>query len=178
MLKNLINIAIILSITIFSASCSIKKRNAKQEDQTKIIDENISSEPYQTLDSQEQADLLNAEQQQRVEEVEVQDRVLFNYDSFSLDSEAKKVLDVQASWLKSDLNVNVTIEGHADERGTREYNLALGEKRAKSVKDYLVSQGVDERRIKIISYGKERPAFFGATNEIFAKNRRAVTVIE
>ncbi len=178
MLKNLFNLVTILAITIFASSCAVKKRGVKNtEEQTQIIDEN-TSQPYQTIDGQEQADALNASEQQRVEEVEVQDRVFFDYDSFALNAESKKILDVQAAWLKSDLNINVTIEGHADERGTREYNLALSERRAKSVKDYLVAQGVDTRRIKIISYGKERPAFFGATNEIFAKNRRAVTVIE
>lgn len=179
MLKHLFSLVTILSITLFATSCSVKKRGSQNnEDQTQIIDENTSAQPYQTIDGQEQADALNASEQQRIEEVEVQDRIFFDYDSFALNAESKKVLDVQAAWLNSDLNINVTIEGHADERGTREYNLALGERRAKSVKDYLVSQGVDARRIKIISYGKERPAFFGATNEIFSKNRRAVTVIE
>lgn len=77
----------------------------------------------------------------------------------------------------SDTNIKVTIEGHTDERGTREYNLALGEKRANAVKNYLVENGIDVSRLKTVSFGKERSAFFGATEEIFGKNRRAVTVI-
>jgi len=86
-------------------------------------------------------------------------------------------LDRQAAWLKQYPNVNITIEGHADERGTREYNLALGERRASSVKSYLLSQGVDASRLNTISYGKERPAVTEASPSGWAQNRRAVTVV-
>lgn len=176
MLKSLLAI-----ITIITLSSCVAKRNQPVADdsQMQVTEEaNQSRQPYQTVDNEGQAIELNNAEQQRVEEVEVKDRVFFGYDSFSLSEEAKKVLNIQAEWLRSDLNINVTIEGHADERGTREYNIALGEKRAKSVKDYLVNNGIVANRVKVISYGKERPAFFGATEDIFTKNRRAVTVVD
>jgi peptidoglycan-associated lipoprotein len=178
MLKNLFT----LSVIFLLFSCAGKQKSfdesSQNGEQTQIFESSEENPvPYQTLDSEAQAAELNAVEQQKIEEVEVQDRVFFDYDSFGLNDEAKKVLDTQIAWLKSDLNINVTVEGHADERGTREYNIALGEKRAKSTRDYLVAGGVEPSRIKIISYGKERPAFFGANEEIFSKNRRAVTVI-
>lgn len=106
----------------------------------------------------------------------VGDRVFFGFDKSSLTPEARKVLAEQADFLKANPNVTVTIEGHADERGTREYNLALGERRANSVKNYLVALGVDESRIRTISYGKERPAVLGHNEFAWSQNRRAVTV--
>ncbi|HJO74674.1 MAG TPA: peptidoglycan-associated lipoprotein Pal, partial [Rhodospirillales bacterium] len=86
-------------------------------------------------------------------------------------------LDKQAAWLKANPSVSITVEGHADERGTREYNLALGERRANSVKDYLISLGVNPARVKTISYGKERPVAVGSTNAAWAQNRRGVTKV-
>jgi peptidoglycan-associated lipoprotein len=94
-----------------------------------------------------------------------------------LSAEARAALDTQAAWLKSHDDVNVIVQGYCDERGTREYNLALGERRANAVKQYLVSQGVEESRISTISYGKERPAVLGSNEAAWAQNRRAVTVI-
>ncbi|MEQ8604606.1 MAG: peptidoglycan-associated lipoprotein Pal [Marivibrio sp.] len=108
---------------------------------------------------------------------EVGDRVFFAFDSSELSSSARATLDRQAAWLQQHRSVQIVIEGHADERGTREYNLALGERRANSVKEYLVSQGVDANRLRTISYGKERPAVAGSTEAAWAQNRRAVTDI-
>jgi peptidoglycan-associated lipoprotein len=102
----------------------------------------------------------------------------FAYDSAVLSAESQKKLDGQAEWLKKNPKVEVTIEGHADERGTREYNLALGERRADAAKKYLVTMGVAEERVRTVSYGKERPAVLGSTEAAWAKNRRAVTVVE
>ncbi|MCB1530530.1 MAG: peptidoglycan-associated lipoprotein Pal [Rhodospirillales bacterium] len=110
--------------------------------------------------------------------VNVGDRVFFGYDRYDLAPEARDVLDAQAQWLGRYPSVNVTIEGHSDERGTREYNLALGERRASSVKNYLTSMGVDPIRINTISYGKERPAVIGANPGSWAQNRRGVTRVE
>jgi peptidoglycan-associated lipoprotein len=104
------------------------------------------------------------------------DRVLFDTDSSDVDAEGRAILDSQAAWLSKYPNVRVTIEGHADERGTREYNLALGERRANSAKNYLASAGVDASRITTISYGKERPEAMGSDESAWAQNRRAVTV--
>ncbi|MGB1539426.1 MAG: peptidoglycan-associated lipoprotein Pal, partial [Rickettsiales bacterium] len=108
----------------------------------------------------------------------VGDRVFYGYDSSVLTSAGQRTLERQAAWLKQYPSVNVVIEGHCDERGTREYNLALGERRATAAKNYLVSLGVPSSRVRTISYGKERPAVLGSSEEAWAQNRRAVTVVE
>jgi peptidoglycan-associated lipoprotein len=105
------------------------------------------------------------------------DTVHFATDSSDLDSEATATLTKQAAWLQKFPNVRVTIEGHCDERGTREYNLALGDRRANSAKNFLVNNGVAASRISVISYGKERPVATGSDEEAWAQNRRAVTVV-
>ena len=110
--------------------------------------------------------------------IAVGDRVLFDYDSAKLDSSAKIMLDAQSRFLRANTDLNFIVEGHCDERGTREYNLALGEQRATAVRDYLVIQGIDPDRIKVISYGKEKPAVVGSNSMAWSKNRRAVTVID
>lgn len=108
----------------------------------------------------------------------VGDRVFFVTDRSDLTSEARATLNRQSQWLKTYPSVTVTIEGHADERGTREYNLALGERRANSVKNYLIAQGVQAGRVKTISYGKERPAVAGSDDGAWAQNRRGVTMVD
>jgi peptidoglycan-associated lipoprotein len=110
--------------------------------------------------------------------VNVGDRVYFGYDRYDLTPEALQQLQLQSQWLNQYPNVNVTIEGHTDERGTREYNLALGDKRANTVRDYLVSLGVSSSRIKTISYGKERPEVTGSDAQSWAQNRRSVTHVD
>lgn len=110
--------------------------------------------------------------------VNVGDRVFFGYDRFDLTPEGQHTLDLQAEWLRKYPNVRVTIEGHCDERGTREYNLALGDRRANSVKSYLVALGIDPSRIDTISYGKERPAVLGSNPAAWQQNRRSVTVVQ
>lgn len=107
----------------------------------------------------------------------VGDRVFFDYDKSVVKPEGRTVLNRQAAWLKQYGSVSVTIEGHCDERGTREYNLALGERRANAVKDYLVSQGISASRIKTISYGKERPVALGSNEAAWSQNRRGVTLV-
>ena len=109
--------------------------------------------------------------------VNVGDRVFFGYDSSDLDSDALELLQDQVAWLKQNSNVSVTIEGHCDERGTREYNLALGEKRAQSVKNYLIGLGISPDRVSTISYGKERPSVVGSNDGAWAQNRRSVTIV-
>ena len=103
--------------------------------------------------------------------------VLFALDSHELDDSARRVLDSQAAWLVRYPNVRVTIEGHTDERGTREYNLALGDRRANAAKNYLAARGVDAGRMTVISWGKERPVALGSDEAGYAQNRRAVTVV-
>lgn len=106
----------------------------------------------------------------------VGDRVFFDYDSAVLGEDARRALELQAQWLKRYPNYRIVVEGHCDERGTREYNLALGERRATSAKSYLVALGIDPNRIRTISYGKERPVALGHDEASWSQNRRAVTV--
>jgi peptidoglycan-associated lipoprotein len=108
----------------------------------------------------------------------VGDRVLFGYDRYDISPEARTILEGQASWLNRYPNLSITIEGHCDERGTREYNLALGERRANAVKSFLIALGVDAGRINTISYGKERPAVPGADESAWSQNRRGVTKVD
>lgn len=105
-----------------------------------------------------------------------QDTILFDTDKFNIDSADAAALSTQAQWLLKYPAKRATIEGHADERGTRDYNLALGERRANAAKNYLVTLGVSADRLTTISYGKERPVALGSDEESWARNRRAVTV--
>jgi peptidoglycan-associated lipoprotein len=107
----------------------------------------------------------------------VGDRVFFDFDKSDIKPEGRAVLQRQADWLKKYPNVTVTVEGHCDDRGTREYNLALGERRATAVKKMLVALGVPANRVSTISYGKERPAVVGDNEQAWAQNRRGVTVV-
>ncbi len=109
--------------------------------------------------------------------VNVGDRIFFGYDRYDLTAAARATLERQAQWLQRYPNRRMVVEGHADERGTREYNLALGERRANAVKNYLVAVGVSPSRVTTISYGKEQPAVLGATEAAWAQNRRGVTVV-
>jgi len=109
--------------------------------------------------------------------VQVGDRVHFGFDQYNLTPKTRYVLMKQAALLKKNGAAKITVEGHCDERGTREYNLALGERRANAVKDYLMTLGVSAERINTISYGKERPEDAASNEEAWAKNRRAVTVL-
>lgn len=105
------------------------------------------------------------------------DTIFFETDSHDIGPEDRTILDSQAAWLVANPSVRVTIEGHCDERGTREYNLALGERRANAASNYLAARGVNASRMTVISYGKERPIALGSDNASWAQNRRAVTVV-
>ena len=109
--------------------------------------------------------------------VNVGDRVFFGFDKSSVSPASRTVLEKQAAWLKKFGNVRVNLEGHADERGTREYNLALGERRANAAKDFLVALGISPGRIRVISFGKERPVALGHDDSSWKQNRRAVTIV-
>jgi len=106
----------------------------------------------------------------------VPDRVFFATNESVLTTASRETLRKQATWLRKNSGINVVLEGHADERGTREYNLALGERRANAAKDYLMTYGVSADRISVISYGKERPVDSGSNPLAWSKNRRSVTV--
>ncbi|MDB5393244.1 MAG: Peptidoglycan-associated lipoprotein [Rhodospirillales bacterium] len=107
----------------------------------------------------------------------VGDRVFFDLNNSELSQEARQTLDRQAAWLKRYPSVRVTLEGHCDERGTREYNMALGARRANAARAYLVALGVESGRIQTVSYGAERPAVLGTGESVWSQNRRAVTVV-
>jgi len=107
----------------------------------------------------------------------VGDRVLFAVDQSTLTPEAQTILQGQADWLLANTDYTATIEGHADEQGTREYNLALGARRANAAREFLISRGVAGNRLQTVSYGKERPIEICSTEECYSKNRRAVTVL-
>jgi peptidoglycan-associated lipoprotein len=109
--------------------------------------------------------------------VNVGDRVFFEFDSAELTVDAQATLDAQAAWLQQYSDTQITIEGHADERGTREYNLALGDKRAFAVYTYLAQAGVDTNRMDYVSWGKERPEVVGSDENAWSQNRRGVTVV-
>ena len=106
----------------------------------------------------------------------VPDRVFFATNESILTTRSRDTLRKQATWLRKNSDINIVVEGHADERGTREYNLALGERRANAVKDYLMTYGISASRISVISYGKERPVDSGSNPLAWSKNRRSVTV--
>ncbi len=106
----------------------------------------------------------------------VPDRVFFATNETVLTTASRETLRTQATWLRKNSDINVVLEGHADERGTREYNLALGERRANSAKDYLMTYGISSDRISVLSYGKERPVDSGSNPLSWSKNRRSVTV--
>ena len=106
----------------------------------------------------------------------VPDRVFFATNKSVLTTAARDTLRKQAAWMRKNKDISVTLEGHADERGTREYNLALGERRANAAKDYLMTYGISGNRINVISYGKERPVNSGSSPLAWSQNRRAVTV--
>lgn len=171
MYKKLLAIAAIALLS----SCAGKHLDGKDKDF--VVEDPSKKQNYETVQNQQQAEDLNKQTEAQIEEIEVKDRVLFGYDSTALSDEAQKILDTQVMWLTNDSGIKITVEGHCDERGTREYNIALGEKRADAVREYLVKNGIDSSRVKIVSYGKERPAFFGDSEEVMAKNRRAVVVV-
>ena len=109
--------------------------------------------------------------------VEVGDRVFFDFDQYNIRSDQRNTVEALAAWLDANPSKTLTVEGHADERGTREYNLALGERRANSVRDYLVALGINPARLTTVSFGEERPAVLGSNESAWAQNRRGVFVV-
>ena len=116
-------------------------------------------------------------QQHFAQQMQGRDTIYFDTDKYDIDAEDQASLRTQAQYLQQYPNVRATVEGHADERGTREYNLALGERRANAAKNYLVSLGIGAERVSVVSYGKERPVAMGSDEQAWARNRRAVTVL-
>ena len=163
-------------IVFFVAACATKPKDSADSSGSGSTSSSsdVSSEEG-TITETDGTGIVSGSQEDLI--VNVGDRVFFGYDSSDLDSDALELLQDQVAWLKQNSNVNVTIEGHCDERGTREYNLALGEKRAQSVKNYLIGLGISPDRVSTISYGKERPAVVGSNDGAWAQNRRSVTLV-
>ena len=169
-MKNKIFIATAISSLLLLSACETASQ--------KVVSGTSASGSASSSVDKKKSLFASAKQTKADKLIAVGDRVLFDYDSAKLDSSAKILLDAQSRFLRANTDLNFIIEGHADERGTREYNLALGEQRATAVRDYLVIQGIDSDRIKVISYGKEKPAVVGSNTMAWSKNRRAVTIID
>ena len=162
MLKKLI---LLVAAGFFLASCA-----ATKTDQGGDLDASSSASSSSSdgsINAGTQEDLI----------VNVGDRVFFEFDSSELTVDAQATLDAQAAWLLQYSDTDITIEGHADERGTREYNLALGDKRAFAVYSYLAQAGVDTNRMDYVSWGKERPEVIGSDETAYSQNRRGVTIV-
>jgi peptidoglycan-associated lipoprotein len=128
-------------------------------------------------DGGESSDTLAGRLNEQFKREVASDTVHFALDQYDIDPEARSILDSQAAWLVAHPEARITIEGHCDERGTREYNLGLGDRRANAAKNYLAARGVSATRITTISYGKERPLALGSDEGSWAQNRRAVTIV-
>jgi peptidoglycan-associated lipoprotein len=151
------NTLLILAACLVLTACATKKEAADMQGQ-------MQSDVYTGTDTVEY--LADG----------VPDRVFFATNETILTTASRETLRAQAAWLRKNSSINVVLEGHADERGTREYNLALGERRANSAKDYLMTYGISSDRISVLSYGKERPVDAGSNPLAWSKNRRSVTV--
>ena len=164
-----IKIAIILAATASLAAC---KSNAPEE----LPPEPGVSQPTNPGDNSGPGYGVGS-QEHFVNAVNGQNVIYFDTDRYNIDTADAAALQMQAQYLAQYPNISVTIEGHADERGTREYNLALGERRANAAKNYLVSLGIPAARIRTVSYGKERPVALGSNESAWAQNRRAASVV-
>jgi peptidoglycan-associated lipoprotein len=153
----------VLAVSVLLAGCHSKSNTASETDSAL----NGGVQSSSTAIPGSEADLAQ----------NVGDRVFFDLNNSELSQEARQTLDKQAAWLKRYPAVRVTLEGHCDERGTREYNMALGARRANAARAYLVALGVDTDRIQTVSYGAERPAVLGTGEAVWQQNRRAVTVV-
>ena len=169
---------LVVGALFFLASCETATQDALKDSAEKAGKAGKAGKASATAKAGNASIFGSAKQTPADKLIAVGDRVLFDYDSSELSSEAKLTLDKQSRFLRVNSDLTFTIEGHCDERGTREYNLALGEKRATAVRDYLVIEGISPDRIRVISYGKEKPAVVGSNDMAWSKNRRAVTTID
>lgn len=167
-MNNILKFGSVLSCVFFLAACETPYEEANTYDASKDGSAYADADAgYGATGPGSEADFTN----------NVGDRVYYATDSSVVTAEGRATLQRQAAWLNKYSNINVVVEGHADERGTREYNLALGERRANAAKNVLIAAGVSPSRITTITYGKERPAVLGSNAQAWAQNRRAVTVL-
>ena len=166
----------LLAVLVLVAGCSKANKDAGSIATDGNMNTTVTASPSPVDQAATPAGPTPGTQQDLV--VNVGDRVFFGYDKYDLSPEARTSIEKQAQWLKTYPNINISVEGHCDERGTREYNLALGEKRATAVRNYLVALGIEASRLQTISYGKERPAVTGSDETAWAQNRRGVLVVQ
>lgn len=166
----------LLAVLVLVAGCSHQNKDAGSITTDGNMTSNVTASPAPVDQGAAAGAPTPGTQQDLV--VNVGDRVFFGYDKYDLSPEARTTIEKQAQWLKTYSHINVSVEGHCDERGTREYNLALGEKRATAVRNYLVALGIEASRLQTISYGKERPAVTGSDEASWAQNRRGVLVVQ
>jgi peptidoglycan-associated lipoprotein len=167
----------VLALTLFMTACSGGQDDASMPvTEPPVVEEEVAVIQTPVV-QQKDADEVVPGSQRELEAMAGR-RVFFGYDQYDLTSQAQQVLRNQAAWLKQYPNKNIIIEGHCDERGTREYNLALGARRAAATRRYLTVLGIDASRIRTISYGKERPEVAASNRTSWARNRRAVTLVE
>jgi peptidoglycan-associated lipoprotein len=161
---------IVLGVSaLLLAACANTKASKEPVETTAPAEEPAYTQPVETGPTPGTQEHLNQE---------AGDRVFFDFDKYNIRPDQEATLRAQAQWLAEFPNVSVVVEGHCDERGTREYNLALGERRANAVKNFLVALGVNASRIETVSYGKERPAVMGSNEDAWAQNRRGVLVVK
>ena len=175
-----VSLALLLVVPglMFAASCAkraVKSEPGVAKEEPATDEEERAREERARLEEQRLRDASSSRRLQETSERErfLNENIHFEFDKSRLISEAKQILRRKARWLKENSGVTAVIQGHCDERGTVEYNLSLGEKRARSAKDYLVGLGVAEGRISVISYGEERPALTGSNEDAWSKNRRS-----
>ena len=173
--------ALVACLALLISACS-----GKEEPTPTVTEDTTTTEEVDQGDTRSAEEILQeemlakwgSEDQSGLDYYAGSDRVFFDFDSSELSADARATLAKQADWLMHYTGVDVSIEGHCDERGTREYNLALGERRAVAVRDYLVALGVPGRRLGTISYGKERPQVVGQGETYWSQNRRGVLVVQ
>ena len=172
------NTLLVISAGIILTACATKKEVAVEVEKEVPKEETKKEEvtKIEKIAGQMQGDVYVGTDSVKYLADGVADRVFFATNESILTTASRETLRAQAAWLRENSNITVVLEGHADERGTREYNLALGERRANAAKDYLMTYGVSSDRITVISYGKERPVDSGSNPLAWSKNRRSVTV--
>ena len=168
------NTLLVISAGIILTACATKKEVAVEAPKEETKKEEVTK--IEKISGQMQGDVYVGTESVKYLADGVADRVFFATNESILTTASRETLRAQAAWLRENSNITVVLEGHADERGTREYNLALGERRANAAKDYLMTYGVSSDRITVISYGKERPVDSGSNPLAWSKNRRSVTV--
>ena len=176
--KILKNAFLVVMFGLIITACATKKsvKTTTETSTTKAAETVEKADPIEKLGALMQGDVYIGSDTVGELASGVPDRVFFATNESILTTASRETLRKQAAWLRQNSDVTVVVEGHADERGTREYNLALGERRANAAKDYLMTYGVSSDRIKVLSYGKERPVDSGSNPLSWSKNRRSVTV--